>query len=85
MSDDTLAPLVSPALLAKAREEIDAMVTGIVPEGKRGAVVGIFDASGIRIGGAAKVLGDDLVVDVSVLQQWKRTQPGVQVRVKWTF
>ena len=77
--------VVSPSLLAKARTEIDAMVTGMVPEGKQGAIVSIFDQSGVKIGGATKLLGDDLIVDFAVVQRWKKEKPTAQVRVTYTW
>jgi hypothetical protein len=80
-----MSELVSSAVLAKAREEIDAMVSGMVPEGKRGAVVAIFTPDGAQIGIAAKVLGDDLIVDAMLLQRWKSEKPTAQVRVRWTW
>lgn len=80
-----MSDLVSPALLAKAREEIDAMVTGLVPEGKHGALIGVFNQDGAQVGLAAKVLGDDLHVDVSLVQRWKREKPTAQVRVIYSW
>lgn len=78
-------PNVSPALLAKARNELDAMVTGLIPEGKRGAVIGVADASGAQFGLAAKVLGDSLQVDLTVVQRWKQERPTAKVTVIYSW
>jgi len=76
---------ISPGLIAKARAEIDAMASGLIPDDKRGVLIGVATQDGLEVGLAAKVRGDDLVVDVSLLQRWKQEKPTLQVRVKWTW
>lgn len=74
-------PNVSPAVLAKAREEIDAMVAGLVPDGKKGAAVVVVDAKGVGIGMAMKN-GRHLVIEGTLQQRWALEKPTAQIRVK---
>lgn len=84
MSDAKPIPTVSPALLAKAREEIDAMVSGLIPDGKRGAALVVVDAKGVGIGMAMKN-GRHLVIEGTLQQRWAMEKPTAQIRVKATW
>jgi hypothetical protein len=73
--------LVSPALLKKASEEIDAMVSGLIPDGKKGAAILVVDANGAGIGMAMKH-GRHLMIEATLEQRWMREKPTAQIRVK---
>jgi hypothetical protein len=79
-----MSELVSPAVLAKAREEIDAMAAGLIPDGKKGAAILVVDKNGAGIGMAMKN-GRHLVIEATLQQRWAREKPTAQVRVKATW
>lgn len=84
MSD--LPPLVSPALLKKASEEIDAMVSNLIPEGKQGALVVVVEReTGARVGLVTKLGPGDLVVSATLQQRWAREKPSFRIEVRTTW
>lgn len=79
-----MSDLVSPAVLAKAREEIDAMAAGLIPDGKKGAAILVVDKNGTGIGMAMKH-GRHLVIEATLAQRWAMEKPTAQIRVKATW
>jgi len=79
-----LPSLVSPALLAKATEELDAMVSGLIPDGKTGAAILVLDMDGYEVGAAAKV-GKHFMVEASLRQRWAVVKPTAVIRVSATW
>lgn len=73
--------LVSPAVLAKARDEIDAMAAGLIPDGMKGAAILVVDKNGTGIGMAMKH-GKHLIIEGTLQQRWAIEKPTAQIRVK---
>jgi hypothetical protein len=76
--------LATPDMLARAREEIDAMVSGLIPDGKKGAAILVVDMNGVGVGMAMKH-GRHFVSELTLQQQWARVKPTAQIRVKATW
>ena len=81
LSDQPVSPYMSPSLLKKVREDIEARALAVIPEGAKGAAIAVVNAKGLEIGGAIK-LGKHFAIDAGLVQRWAREKPTAEVRLK---
>lgn len=74
-------PLMSGPIALQAAKEIDAMIAGLIPDGKKGAAIVVVDKNGAGIGMAMKH-GSHLIIEATLQQRWAKEKPTAQIRVK---
>lgn len=71
-------------IAASAARVLETFMADIIPPGKSGALVTVFDAQGVRLGCAVKD-GDDFAASFEVRQAFTQARPDVRGTVRFTW